>query len=168
MRLTYSYAFISRATPTSYPTELFLLMLPRQWFCLLKGKQTHILGATMATDVFVLIFVEYIHIALKMSNHYTYTGVISCADGRTQVQRLFISRFRHMRNMARISWVNTLRPRQSGSFTDDILKCIFLNENVWIPITISLTLVQLTVFQSFSNDCLVYLRIYASLGLSMS
>ena len=90
MRLTYSYAFISRATPTSYPTELFLLMLPRQWFCLLKGKQTHILGATMVVYVFVLIFVEYIHIAFKMSNHYTYPAVISCADGRTQVQRLFI------------------------------------------------------------------------------
>ena len=30
---------------------------------------------------------------------------------------------------------NTLRPRQKGRhFADDILKCIFLNENVWIPI----------------------------------
>ena len=35
--------------------------------------------------------------------------------------------------------VNTLRPRQNGrQFTDDILQCIFLNENVWIPIEISL------------------------------
>ena len=34
---------------------------------------------------------------------------------------------------------NTLRPRQNGRhFADDILKCIFLNENVWIPIEISL------------------------------
>ena len=38
--------------------------------------------------------------------------------------------------------VNTLRPRQNGChFADDILKCIFLNENVWIPIEISLKLV---------------------------
>ena len=34
---------------------------------------------------------------------------------------------------------NTLRPRQNGRhFADDILKCIFLNENVWISIKISL------------------------------
>ena len=33
---------------------------------------------------------------------------------------------------------NTLRPRQNGChFAGDIFKCIFLNENVWIPIKIS-------------------------------
>ena len=33
----------------------------------------------------------------------------------------------------------TLRPRQNGRhFPDDIFKCIFLNENVWISINISL------------------------------
>ena len=37
---------------------------------------------------------------------------------------------------------NTLRPRQNGRhFADAILKCIFLNENVWIPIEISLKFV---------------------------
>ena len=37
-------------------------------------------------------------------------------------------------------WVHSsLRPRQNGRhFADDIFKCIFLNENVWIPIKISL------------------------------
>ena len=38
--------------------------------------------------------------------------------------------------------VNTLRPRQNGRhFADDIFKWIFLNENVWIPIKISLKFV---------------------------
>ena len=38
--------------------------------------------------------------------------------------------------------INTLRPRQDGRhFADDIFKCIFLNENVWIPIKISLNFV---------------------------
>ena len=38
--------------------------------------------------------------------------------------------------------VNTSRPRQNGRhFEDDIFKCIFLNENVWIPIKISLKFV---------------------------
>ena len=35
-------------------------------------------------------------------------------------------------------YLNTLRPKQNGRhFTDDIFTCIFLNENVWIPIEIS-------------------------------
>ena len=35
-----------------------------------------------------------------------------------------------------------MRPRQDGRyFADDVLKCIFLNENVWIPIKISLKFV---------------------------
>ena len=38
--------------------------------------------------------------------------------------------------------LSTLRPRQNGRhFADDILKCIFLNENVWIPMEISLKFV---------------------------
>ena len=38
--------------------------------------------------------------------------------------------------------VNTLRPGQNGRhFVDDIFKCIFVNENVWIPIKISLKFV---------------------------
>ena len=37
---------------------------------------------------------------------------------------------------------NSLRPRQNGRhFADDIFKCIFFNENVWIPIKISLKFV---------------------------
>ena len=38
--------------------------------------------------------------------------------------------------------VNTLRPRKNGRhFADDIFKCIFFDENVWIPIKISLKFV---------------------------
>ena len=38
--------------------------------------------------------------------------------------------------------VNTLRPRQIGRhFTDVIVKCIFFNEHIWIPINISLQFV---------------------------
>ena len=38
--------------------------------------------------------------------------------------------------------LNTLRPRQNGRhFPDDIFKCLFLNENVWISIKISLKFV---------------------------
>ena len=49
-------------------------------------------------------------------------------------------------NMAAILYqshcVNSLRPRQNGRhLADDMFKCIFLNENVWIPIAISLKFV---------------------------
>ena len=38
--------------------------------------------------------------------------------------------------------INTLRPRQNGHhFADDLFKCIFVNENVWISIKISLKFV---------------------------
>ena len=38
--------------------------------------------------------------------------------------------------------VNTLRPRQNGDhFPNDIFKCIFLNENVWVSLKISLKFV---------------------------
>ena len=41
-----------------------------------------------------------------------------------------------------LSAFNTLRPRQSGRhFADDIFKCIFLNENVWSAIEISVKFV---------------------------
>ena len=37
---------------------------------------------------------------------------------------------------------NTLRPRQNGrNFADGIFKCIFLNENAWIPIKMSMKFV---------------------------
>ena len=86
--------------------------------------------------------------------------------------------------ISRLQWVNTLRPRQNGRhFADDILKCIFLNENVWIPIEISLkfvpkvpidnilALVQITAGcrpgdKPLSEPMIVRLRIYASLGLN--
>ena len=44
-----------------------------------------------------------------------------------------------MRTLWWVSVVNTLRPRQNGRhFPDDIFKWIFLNENVWISMNISL------------------------------
>ena len=45
--------------------------------------------------------------------------------------------------LSRPQCVNTLRPRQNGRhFADDIVKCIFSNENVWVPIKISLKFVR--------------------------
>ena len=79
----------------------------------------------------------------------------------------------------------TLRPRQNGRhFADDVFKCIFLNENVWIfkiPLTFVPKVPILTIFQHWfrywlgavqatshylNQWWLVYWSIYVSLGLS--
>ena len=40
------------------------------------------------------------------------------------------------------SGINALKPRENGPhFADDIFKCIFVNENLWIPLKISLKFV---------------------------
>ena len=42
----------------------------------------------------------------------------------------------------RLHCINTLRPRQNGRrFADDVFKCIFLNENVWVSLKISMKFV---------------------------
>ena len=48
----------------------------------------------------------------------------------------------HRVHFAPNSTINTLRLRQNGRhFADDVFKCIFLNENVWISIKFSLKFV---------------------------
>ena len=39
------------------------------------------------------------------------------------------------------AYINSLRPRQDGRHFPDIFKCLFLNENVWILLKISLNFV---------------------------
>ena len=48
----------------------------------------------------------------------------------------------YLSNFQPYSAINTLRPRENGRhFEDDIFKCIFVNENLWMPIKISLKFV---------------------------
>ena len=50
------------------------------------------------------------------------------------------------------AWFNTLRPRQNGRhFPDDIVKCIFLNKNVWISINISLKFVPKSLLNNIPS-----------------
>ena len=47
------------------------------------------------------------------------------------------------KDVSQVVAFNTLRPRQNGRhFADDIFECIFLNENVWISLEISLKFVH--------------------------
>ena len=55
--------------------------------------------------------------------------------------------------------INTLRQRQNGRhFPDDIFKCIFLNENVWISLKISLKF----AFEVWINNITALVQIIAS------
>ena len=57
----------------------------------------------------------------------------------------------------------TLRPRQNGRhFADGIFKCIFLNENIWIPIKISLKFVPKGPINN--NPSLVQIMVWRRLG----
>ena len=50
-----------------------------------------------------------------------------------------------------VIWLNvkSAHPRRNGHhFTDDIFKCIFLNEDVWIPIKIAMNFVPLGSFDN--------------------
>ena len=70
----------------------------------------------------------------------------------------FYSKFKHLHSgkafenvacgtaaiLSRPLCVNTWRPRQNGRhFADDLFKCIFLKENIWISIKISLQFVPM-------------------------
>ena len=62
-----------------------------------------------------------------------------------------------------LSPLNTLRPRQNGRhFTDDIFKCIFLNENVWIPVKITLKFVPKCLINN--NPTLVQIMVWRRSG----
>ena len=59
--------------------------------------------------------------------------------------------------------INTLRPRQNGRhFPDDIFKCIFLFENVWIWIKISLKFVPMVRINNI--PALVQIMVWRRIG----
>ena len=73
----------------------------------------------------------------KQHNANMFTLLISLAHNYTYYER-FYWYFSHKLWTGHTS-INTLRPRQNGRhFPDDIFKWIFLNENVWISVKISL------------------------------
>ena len=69
--------------------------------------------------------------------HIDYSDIINCVHWSNGLNRQ--PRWCHIGPV-----LNILRPRQHGRhFADDNFKCIFLNENGWIPLKISLTIVPM-------------------------
>ena len=70
-----------------------------------------------------------------------YLGYCSAASNVIAQYDVILQRHR-LRGVIGYACFNTMRPRQNGChFPDDLFKCIFLNENVWILIKISLKFV---------------------------
>ena len=67
---------------------------------------------------------------------------IQCSPPVGGVVCLSLGSGKHLGRFSFLYIINTLRPRQNGlHFPDDIFKCIYLNENAWIAIKISLKFV---------------------------
>ena len=164
---------ISRV-PYDNITVLWLVMFMR---CYLVGNY-----ASHFPLMVVMLMINVI--ALKWPFMASQSMRLHCGHGSPISTRSFIMRWRGIRARVLAS-VNTLWPRQNGRhFADDIFKWIFLNENGWISIEISLkcvpkgpinnipTLVQLMAWRRpgdkpLSEPMMVsYRRIYASLGLN--
>ena len=74
------------------------------------------------------------------------SGQVLADDKSTLATSQYLSRYWSrsvsLYGITRPQWVNTLRPRQNGRhFPEDIFKCIFLNESIWILIEASLKFV---------------------------
>ena len=121
------------------------------WFNTLRLRQN---GRHFADDVFTCIFLyENVWIPIKISLKFVHKCPINNIPSLVQImvwrrpgnkplsEPMMVSLPTHI-CVTRPQWVNTLRLRQMATkFADDIFKCIFLNENVWIEIKISLKFV---------------------------
>ena len=62
-----------------------------------------------------------------------------------------------------LSWFTSLRPRQNWRhFADNVLKCNFLNENVWIPVEISLKFIPKSLINNI--PALVQIMVWRRTG----
>ena len=91
----------------------------------------------------------------RYSAHYDVTLVATATAMTKNDAKLTVHRCSNFLSSIAVIFtiINTLRPRWNEQhFADDIFKCIFFNENVWISINISrkfVPKVQLTIFQQW-------------------
>ena len=91
------------------------------------------------------------HIMIYDFDHKSYFRLQDSMAYFTNILMMLLQMFAHattaqlpcyVHTFSQFSSFNTLRLRQNGRhFADDIFKCIFLNENVWISLKISLKFV---------------------------
>ena len=111
-------------------------------------------GRHFADNTFKRIFLnENVRISIEISLKFVPKGPINNIPALVQImawhqsgdkplsEPMMVSLLTHV-CVTRPQWVNTFRLRQNGRhFAEDIFKCIFLKENVWILMKISLKFV---------------------------
>ena len=94
-----------------------------------------ICSSTMTTSVVGGKIIKYLQSGLKKCTDIVTYCLLAISLLQTQVQ---------LSPLLPSQWLNSLRPRQNRShFAENIFKCNFLNENIWIPIKISLKFVPI-------------------------
>ena len=126
-------------------------------------------GRHFADDILKFIFFsENVWIALKISLRFVPNGPINNIPALVQImawrgpgnkplsEAMMVGLTTHI-CVTRPQWVNNpLRPWQNRChFADDVFKCNFMNENVWIPIKISLKFVPEGPINSISALVLI-------------
>ena len=120
-------------------------------------------GRHFADAIFKRIFVnENIWIPIKISPKFVPKGSINnipalvqimawhCPDDKPLSEPMVVN-LPTLICLTWPQWGNTLRPRQNGHhFADDISRCIFLNENIWILNKISLKYVPLCLIDNMA------------------
>ena len=118
-------------------------------------------GAPLHSSVSIFVYVSIISISLRLpidDDRYTalfpgHNERLLCSPLLTEKRNNLVYIFHHNKDMD-CTWYlripsldntsNTLKPRQDDRHVPkDIFKCIFLNENVWISLKISLTFVRI-------------------------
>ena len=95
------------------------------------------------TNFITLLFITPLLLSMKSNISITNILFILKKTLRVSCHEIWeLTAITPMDDSLRHGTLNTLRPIQNGrNFADDIFKCIFLNENVWIPIKISMKFV---------------------------
>ena len=101
--------------------------LSQHWF-----KQWHVAGAVLGHYLSQWWLIFNLILSTKIQNVVSKIG-----DGFVSMHPSYYYGWIRV-NASIVKWFNTLRPGQNWyDFEDDIFKCIFLKDNVWIPIEIS-------------------------------
>ena len=149
-------------------------------------KVQHILVVFSGNYVFLVKYHEHVNILPFLTQCILYRVCQNWRDVQRCPESIVKICFKRV-NLA-LCLISILRPRQNGrQFADDILKCIFLIENVWSSLKISLkfvprgpinnipALVQIMAWrrpgdkplsESMVVSLLMHIHLYASLGLS--
>ena len=105
-------------------------------------RQTNVTALYVVMISFIAIFLQMFLMSYQIYIDILRSKEMCSAKRKRPICKLPNKTFILMNCCRKDLTFNTLRPRQSGRhFADDIFKCIFLNENAWISLKISLKFV---------------------------